>query len=82
MNATCCPACGSELRDTFRFCPGCARPLRRKLVEFFAGHPERPGDAERMLRLSRYLPNGGESSHARFSIWNEHQVVEAGALDR
>ena len=30
-----CPQCGEVLEARFRFCPMCAAPLRRKIVEFF-----------------------------------------------
>jgi hypothetical protein len=52
----------------FRFCPGCAEPLRLKLVEFFLGaDPEE----HRSLRVSRYL----ETGRVRFSVWDETGTV-------
>src|ERR671933_100260 len=65
-----CPACGGEVSGSYRFCPWCAEPLRRKLVEFFRAHPL---DAGRSLRVSRYTEEG----HVRFSVWNADGVAEA-----
>jgi hypothetical protein len=65
-----CPQCGAEISGSFRFCPWCAEPLRRKLVEFFRAHPL---DAGRSLRVSRYLEEG----HVRLSVWNADGVAEA-----
>ena len=63
-----CPHCEREVEAEFRFCPGCAEPLRLKLVEFFPG-----ADAEenRSLRVSRYL----ETGRVRFSVWDETGTV-------
>ena len=66
-----CAGCGSEVEPRFRFCPWCAAPQRRKLVEFFRAHPR---DAGRALRVSHYL---GEERHVRFSVWDERGVAEA-----
>jgi hypothetical protein len=66
-----CAECGSELAAAFRFCPWCAAPQRRKLVEFFRAHPR---DEGRALRVSRYLT---EDPHVRFSVWNADGVAEA-----
>ena len=68
---TSCRQCGSTVADTFRFCPWCAAPQRRKLVEFFRAHPRDPGKA---LRVSRYLT---EDPHVRFSVWSPEGVAEA-----
>ena len=65
-----CPHCGGEVEGVFRFCPWCAEPLRRKLVEFFRAHPRDQGKA---LRVSRYL----EEREVRFSVWNADGVAEA-----
>lgn len=65
-----CPHCGGETSAAFRFCPWCAAPLRRKLVEFFRAHELDPGKS---LRASRYLEEG----HVRVSIWNAEGVAEA-----
>ena len=66
-----CAECGGELAATFRFCPSCSTPQRRKLVEFFRAHPRDEGKA---LRVSRYLT---EDPHVRFSVWNAEGVAEA-----
>jgi hypothetical protein len=65
-----CAECGGELAASFRFCPWCAAPQRRKLVEFFRPHPRDEGKA---LRVSRYLT---EEPHVRFSVWSAEGVVE------
>ena len=66
-----CGDCGSELEAAYRFCPWCAMPQRRKLVEFFRAHPRDSGKA---LRVSRYLT---EDPHVRFSVWSPDGVAEA-----
>ncbi len=66
-----CPDCGGSVNRTFRFCPWCSAPLRRKLVEFFRGHPL--VDDGRALRVSRYL----DERHVRFSVWDESGRAEA-----
>ena len=66
-----CAECGGEPTAAFRFCPWCATPQRRKLVEFFRAHPRDDGKA---LRVSRYLT---EEPHVRFSVWNAEGVAEA-----
>lgn len=66
-----CRNCGSTVADTFRFCPWCAAPQRRKLVEFFRPHPR---DADKALRVSRYLT---EDPQVRFSVWNEDGIATA-----
>jgi hypothetical protein len=65
-----CAECGGELAASFRFCPWCAAPQRRKLVEFFRAHPRDEGKA---LRVSRYLT---EEPHVRFSVWSSDGVAE------
>jgi predicted amidophosphoribosyltransferase len=40
-----CAECGGELDQAYRFCPWCAAPQRRKLVEFFRAHPRDEGKA-------------------------------------
>ncbi|NUT54481.1 MAG: hypothetical protein HOQ03_00675 [Thermoleophilia bacterium] len=65
-----CRQCGGSIEDAFRYCPWCAAPQRRKLVEFFAGTGAEAGKA---LRVSRYRDEG----HVRFSVWNEDGVAEA-----
>ena len=66
-----CAECGGELESAYRFCPWCASPQRRKLVEFFRAHPR---DAGKALRVSRYLT---EDPHVRFSVWSSEGVAEA-----
>lgn len=65
-----CAHCTGPVEEEHRFCPWCAAPQRRKLVEFFAPHPRDLGKA---LRVSRYL---GDEPHVRFSVWDEQGVVE------
>lgn len=69
--AAVCRECGGELEAAYRFCPWCAAPQRRKLVEFFRAHPRDLGKA---LRVSRYLT---EDPHVRFSVWSADGVAEA-----
>jgi hypothetical protein len=69
--AAVCGECGGELEAAYRFCPWCAAPQRRKLVEFFPAHSRDHGKA---LRVSRYLT---EEPHVRFSVWNADGVAEA-----
>jgi uncharacterized OB-fold protein len=59
-----CRSCGRELAHAYRYCPWCAAPQRRKLVEFFRGAD---ADARTILRVSRYLPE----QRVRFSVWDE-----------
>jgi hypothetical protein len=66
-----CTECGVEMEAAYRFCPWCAAPQRRKLVEFFRAHPR---DEGRALRVSRYLT---EEPHVRFSVWSADGVAEA-----
>jgi hypothetical protein len=66
-----CRHCEGTVEDTFRFCPWCSTPQRRKLVEFFRAHPR---DGEKALRVSRYLT---DDPHVRFSVWDERGVATA-----
>src|ERR671936_785009 len=66
-----CPRCGSDVEPSFRFCPWCAAPQRRKLVEFFRAHPR---DEGRGLRVSRFF---GDEPQIRFSGWGEDGVAQA-----
>jgi hypothetical protein len=66
-----CARCGGDVEERFRFCPWCAAPLRRKIVEFFMPHRR---DAGKALRVTRYLT---EDPHIRFSVWNESGVAES-----
>ena len=68
-----CTECGGELATVFRFCPWCAAPLRRKIVEFFPATPALTVDHGKALRVSRYV----EDRHVRFSVWNESGVAES-----
>jgi len=54
----------------YRYCPWCAAPQRRKLVEFFVGADR---DSGRALRVSRYLPE----RRVRFSVWDESGTARA-----
>ncbi len=65
-----CARCGNATAELFRYCPWCAAPQRRKLVEFFVGADR---DARRALRVSRYLPE----RRVRFSVWDESGTAEA-----
>jgi hypothetical protein len=65
-----CAHCGGETDARYRFCPWCASPQRRKLVEFFRGADE---DERRALRVSRYLPE----RRVRFSVWDETGTARA-----
>jgi len=71
-----CRHCGNGVEDRFRYCPWCALPQRRKLVEFFAPHPEVPADAAKALRVSRYFASEERPAQVRLSIWNV-DVAEA-----
>ena len=71
MAVQACAQCGGGVEERFRFCPWCAAPLRRKLVEFFPAHPR---DAGKALRVSRYVD---EDPHVRFSVWDESGTVES-----
>ena len=65
-----CAHCGAETDARYRFCPWCAAPQRRKLVEFFRGVDD---DERRALRVSRYLPE----RRVRFSVWDETGTARA-----
>ena len=65
-----CKECGSETSAEFRYCPWCATPQRRKLVEFFRGTDR---DSRKALRVSRYLPE----RRVRFSVWDEEGIARA-----
>ena len=65
-----CRQCGNGVEDRFRYCPWCATPQRRKLVEFFAPHPAVEADAQKALRISRYVGDDQVPAQVRFSIWN------------
>ena len=65
-----CAQCGGEVEERYRYCPWCAAPQRRKLVEFFRAHQR---DAGKALRVSRYL----DERHVRFSVWDQSGRAEA-----
>ena len=71
-----CSRCDGELERSFRFCPWCAEPQRRKIVEFFLPHPGIESPA-RALRVSRYLGVADGDRHVRFSIWDDEGRAEA-----
>jgi len=66
-----CVRCDRTIDDAFRFCPWCASPQRRKLVEFFRPHAR---DHEKALRVSWYL---ADDRQVRFSVWDESGVAKA-----
>jgi hypothetical protein len=68
---TSCRQCGSQVEAAFRFCPWCGHAQRLKLTEFFVGHGPIEGEARRALRISRYLGDGADERHVRFSVWSE-----------
>jgi hypothetical protein len=72
-----CASCDGPVESNFRFCPWCAAPRRRKLVEFFFPHAGIEGDRGKALRVSRYLGVGGDPRHVRFSVWSDSGVAEA-----
>jgi len=75
-----CRHCGNRLEDRFRFCPWCAAPQRRKVVEFFAPHPAVPGDVHKALRISQYFGDVETVPQFRFSIWSEESADAAVSL--
>jgi hypothetical protein len=75
-----CRHCGNGVEDRFRFCPWCALPQRSKVVEFFAPHPQMPGDAGKALRVSRYFAAEERPPQVRFSIWSGDSADAAVSL--
>jgi hypothetical protein len=75
-----CRGCGNGVEDRFRYCPWCAAPQRRKLVEFFAPHPDVERDAQRALRVSRYFGDEETPPQVRFSIWSVDSAEAAVSL--
>jgi hypothetical protein len=55
-------------------------PQRSKLVEFFAPHPDVPGDAGRALRVSHYFASEARPPQFRFSIWSGESADAAVSL--
>jgi hypothetical protein len=72
-----CPECGAPVEARFHYCPWCAAPQRRKLVEFFRPHGELESDQGKALRVSRYFGSTEPERHVRFSVWNESGSAEA-----
>ena len=68
-----CTECRGSIEVGHRFCPWCAAPQRRKLVEFFTAADAVPEDDGKALRVSRYLAE----HHVRFSVWDEDGAAEA-----
>jgi hypothetical protein len=50
------------------------------LVEFFAPHPDVPGDAGRALRVSHYFASEERPAQVRFSIWSGDSADAAVSL--
>jgi hypothetical protein len=75
-----CRECGNGVEDRFRYCPWCAAPQRRKLVEFFAPHPAVEADAHKALRVSRYFGDETTAPQVRFSIWSVDSAEAAVSL--
>ena len=75
-----CRSCGNGVEDRFRFCPWCAAPQRRKLVEFFAPHPAVEADGAKALRVSRYFGDEEAPPQVRFSIWSVDRAEAAVSL--
>ena len=75
-----CRGCGNGVEDRFRYCPWCAAPQRRKLVEFFAPHPAVDADAQKALRVSRYFGDDETAPQVRFSIWSVDAAEAAVSL--
>ena len=75
-----CRHCGANVEDRYRFCPWCAQPQRRKLVEFFAPHPDLEPDAQKALRVSRYFGDETTVPQVRFSIWHVDEAEAAVSL--
>jgi hypothetical protein len=72
-----CRACGGRLEEAFRFCPWCAAPLRRKLVELLPAAAVHEADRGKALRVSLYLDEG----HARFSVWDGTRAEAAVSIE-
>ena len=73
-----CRSCRSAFDERFRFCPWCGAIQRLKIVEYFGGAPVAAGEAEKGLRVSRYLSSRG---HVRFSVWGIGRVEAAVSID-
>jgi hypothetical protein len=66
-----CSHCGRGVDRRFRFCPWCAEPQRRKIVEFFRAHPDLADESGSALRVSQYFGDTPPERHVRFSVWDE-----------
>src|SRR3954468_17020159 len=75
-----CRGCGNGVEDRFRYCPWCAAPQRRKLVEFFAPHPAVDADSQKALGVSRYFGDDETKPQVRFSIWSVDSAEAAVSL--
>jgi len=72
-----CSQCGREHERRFRYCPWCAAPQRRKIVEFFRAHPAFDDEAGTALRVSHYFGDTPAERHVRFSVWDETGEAKA-----
>ena len=70
-----CTRCGGDVGEAYRYCPWCAEPQRRKIVEFFSAFM--PDERGKALRVSRYVREG----HVRFSVWDDGVASAAVSLD-
>jgi len=76
----CTPVGTAGIGSRFRFCPWCAAPQRRKVVEFFAPHSAVGGDVRKALRISQYFGDEETVPQFRFSIWSEESADAAVSL--
>ena len=75
-----CASCGGSVEASFRYCPWCAAPQRRKLTDFFRAHRLIEGDRNKALRVSGYLGGPMEERHVRCTVWDESgELVRAQA---
>ena len=75
-----CRHCGNGVEDRFRYCPWCAAPQRRKIVELFGPHPAVEADSHKALRISRYFGDDETAPQVRFSIWSVDSAEAAVSL--
>jgi hypothetical protein len=73
-----CRSCRAAFDERFRYCPWCGAVQRLKVVEYFTAFPLTEADAQKGLRVSRYLSAPG---HVRFSVWNVGEVEAAVSID-
>jgi hypothetical protein len=76
-----CSHCEGPVEASYRFCPACAAPQRRKLVEFFRRHPGVTGGPGEALRVSRYFETEDSPAQFRLSIWSGDRADAAISLD-